>query len=715
MKKIALVVFLFMPFVAFAASKADSAFQLDSIPDWGFLFDKGWTFHAGDNKNWAAPAFDDSSWQNINPTLPIGQLPQMRKAQIGWFRLKLQVSKRLQGQMIAFQVYQIGASEIYLNGKLIWKYGKVSSDYKQEETFNPNGRPLTIQLGNEPEQIVAVRYSFNSQNWYKGHGDEVFFLVIKRPEFAWVDYDSTADYFTHRCLVLGVFAILCLLHFSIYLTYRERKINLYLSLLNLAGVCCFANGLMWHFLSNANFKFADGSLFMVAAPFSFIILLLMVHDLFDHPKKLQFKLLVALCILVIPFEFLPDYGHTEVYLGSCGILVYIEITRISIIAFKRKKPGSTLFLCGQSIAFLSFFSFNVIDIFGLNLPYNLTLIIVDITFLTPSVVFSILLGREFSKTNISLKQQLRQVEELSEKTIAQEIEKQNLLASQNEMLENQVSERTHELSQSLKNLLQTQSQLIQSEKMASLGELTAGIAHEIQNPLNFVNNFSEVSKELMVELGDELDKGDVSEAKIISQDVIQNLDKIVHHGKRADAIVKGMLQHSQNGSGTKELTNINALADEYMRLAYHGLRAKDKSFNAELVMNLDQQLPKINVVPQDIGRVLLNLFNNAFYAVNQKAKTAGPDYKPTVIVETFFLPLQGVGGLKIKDNGPGIPENIKDKIMQPFFTTKPTGEGTGLGLSLTYDIVVKGCGGSINFDTKEGDFTEFTIKLPANT
>jgi signal transduction histidine kinase len=246
--------------------------------------------------------------------------------------------------------------------------------------------------------------------------------------------------------------------------------------------------------------------------------------------------------------------------------------------------------------------------------------------------------------------------------------------------------------------------------MASLGELTAGIAHEIQNPLNFVNNFSEVSKELLGELKDELDKGDIEEAKVISNDVIQNLEKINHHGKRADAIVKGMLEHSRTSSGKKEPTDINKLADEYLRLSYHGLRAKDKTFNAEMLMRFDPALPKINIIPQDIGRVLLNLFNNAFYAVNEKAKTAGADYKPEVSVTTA-LENESVK-IVVKDNGIGIPDAIKDKIMQPFFTTKPTGEGTGLGLSLSYDIVVKGHGGTISVNTKENEFTEFTVSLP---
>jgi len=277
-------------------------------------------------------------------------------------------------------------------------------------------------------------------------------------------------------------------------------------------------------------------------------------------------------------------------------------------------------------------------------------------------------------------------------------------------MEELVALRTEELSQSLKELKQTQSHLIQSEKMASLGELTAGIAHEIQNPLNFVNNFSEVNREMIDELKEELKTGNIDEAIAIADDIGQNEEKIKHHGKRADAIVKGMLEHSRSRSGQKEPTDLNAMADECVRISYHGLSAKDKSFNAGIVTCFDEKLPKINVVQQDISRVLLNLFNNAFYAVNQKAKIAGGAYKPEVSVTTSVENGQVV--MKVKDNGVGIPDAIVDKIMQPFFTTKPTGEGTGLGLSLTYDIVVKGHGGSIQVNSTEGEFTEFVVSLP---
>ncbi|MCB9054478.1 MAG: GHKL domain-containing protein [Chitinophagales bacterium] len=270
-----------------------------------------------------------------------------------------------------------------------------------------------------------------------------------------------------------------------------------------------------------------------------------------------------------------------------------------------------------------------------------------------------------------------------------------------------------QIEQAYEELKSTQAQLIQSEKMASLGELTAGIAHEIQNPLNFVNNFSEVNKEMIIELKNEIDKGNFDEVKIIANDIEANEDKIIHHGKRADTIVKGMLQHSRTSSGEKEPTDINALCDEYVKLAYHGLRAKDKSFNAKFETNFDNSIQKINVVPQDIGRVILNLINNAFYAVNERQKAErltqnAEGYEPTVIVSTKKE--DGKVIISVKDNGNGIPASVKEKVFQPFFTTKPTGEGTGLGLSLSYDIV-KAHGGDIEVESMEGEGTVFTISL----
>ena len=295
----------------------------------------------------------------------------------------------------------------------------------------------------------------------------------------------------------------------------------------------------------------------------------------------------------------------------------------------------------------------------------------------------------------------------------QKAEAQALQAKQ-DLIEIKIARKKAE--EAFSELQATQKQLIQSEKMASLGELTAGIAHEIQNPLNFVNNFSEVSVELIKEMVDEVEKGNTVEVKEIAADLVQNLEKINHHGKRADAIVKGMLQHSRTTSATKVPTDINKLADEYLRLAYHGLRAKDSSFNATLKTDYDERIDKINVIPQDIGRVILNLITNAFYVVDEKKKSGIPGYEPIISVSTKLSPLlgRGVGGevsITVKDNGNGIPQKILDKIFQPFFTTKPTGQGTGLGLSLSYDIV-KAHGGELKVETKEGEGSEFIIQLP---
>jgi len=275
------------------------------------------------------------------------------------------------------------------------------------------------------------------------------------------------------------------------------------------------------------------------------------------------------------------------------------------------------------------------------------------------------------------------------------------------------------LESTLANLKSTQSQLVQSEKMASLGELTAGIAHEIQNPLNFVNNFSEVNQELISEMVEEVDKGNTAEVKVLAKDIKENEEKIIFHGKRADAIVKSMLQHSRSSNNKKEPTDINALCDEYLRLSYHGLRAKDKSFNATMKTDFDETIGTINIISQDIGRVLLNLITNAFYVIDEKKKQIvdarlpdGQEYEPTVSVSTKKV--NGKLEIKVADNGNGIPPKVLDKIFQPFFTTKPTGSGTGLGLSLSYDII-KAHDGELKVETKENEGSTFIILLPNNS
>jgi signal transduction histidine kinase len=293
---------------------------------------------------------------------------------------------------------------------------------------------------------------------------------------------------------------------------------------------------------------------------------------------------------------------------------------------------------------------------------------------------------------------------------ADHMQRRRVIMKERAMIRDRELKQAREIERTYRELQTTQQQLVHSEKMASLGELTAGIAHEIQNPLNFVNNFSEVSVDLLKDLETEISNENKEEAITLVTDLQQNLQKIGFHGKRASSIIKGMLEHSRANSGTKENTDLNLLALEYIRLTYHGFKAKDKSFNGYFMTDFDEELPQVRIVPQDIGRVLLNLFNNAFYAVASKSKQVKNGYSPTVTVSTKQINKRVE--IRVKDNGEGIPEHLLGKIFQPFFTTKPAGEGTGLGLSISFDIITKGHLGEMKVETKEGEWTEFIITLP---
>ncbi|GAA4399158.1 hypothetical protein GCM10023187_10580 [Nibrella viscosa] len=411
-----------------------------------------------------------------------------------------------------------------------------------------------------------------------------------------------------------------------------------------------------------------------------------------------------------------DYqnGVLWIEIGST-IVMTTEALRVTVVAVRQKHRGATILLVGMvcsltglSLRYLSMFT----PIFATLVPFSTTDIYSN-TFETFGTLciplsLSVYLATEFAFTSKSLAAQLAAVKQLSAQTLAQEQEKQLMLTQQNETLEQKVTERTAQLQHSLDTLKTTQAQLIQKEKMASLGELTAGIAHEIQNPLNFVNNFAEVSVEMADELQQSLQKGEVTNAADLSTELRENMTYIVENGQRAAAIVRSMLEHSRSSTGERRPTNLNELADEYLKLAYHGMRAKDPDFQVQLCTQFDEEIQPVIVAPQDMGRVLLNLYNNAFYAVRQK-QSQQVDYQPQVMVCT-----QQVNGhveLRVKDNGVGIPDSIRGKVFQPFFTTKPTGQGTGLGLSLSYDIVTKGHGGEMIIESQEGQGTTCVVTI----
>lgn len=422
------------------------------------------------------------------------------------------------------------------------------------------------------------------------------------------------------------------------------------------------------------------------------------------------KYLLFACIALMIISLFFNKSQPVVKWISHLPLLYLMAVLFFKKEFSKAKP---MLLAVAPFAVLSLFS-DIARQIASN-QYNVWKNIID-TALVFSLIWMVIMW-------IVTNKQRKALENERIKTKLEEEQKKQIEVMKGQ-LEVQVAQRTaeltlqkEELQHTLEELKSTQAQLIHSEKMASLGELTAGIAHEIQNPLNFVNNFSEVSTELLKEMVDEINKGNHQEVKSIANDLVGNLEKINFHGKRADAIVKGMLQHSRTSTGKKEPADINHLCDEYLRLAFHGLRAKDKTFNAKFETEFDPNAGKINMVAQEIGRVILNLINNAFYSVNEKKKLNLTGYEPIVTVSTKRLKDADGNDLveiRVRDNGKGIPKDIIDKIFQPFFTTKPTGQGTGLGLSLSYDIVTKEHQGKIRVESKEGEWTEFIVQLAEN-
>jgi len=684
---------------------------INSIPADGILLNKGWKYITGDNTDYAKPEYDDKNWQPINPTLDIHDLPQIPKSGIIWFRLHFFLDSNLSKKQLALIIQQSGASQIYLNGSLINNIGVFDTDPVKVKAYDPMGWPIALPVKNAGQQILAIRYSLQPGVKYTAifaSHNYAFFASINTLQAANRNLQQIIFFLQGPTFFLiGIFFILAVLHLSFFLFYRSQKANLYFCLYALFTNAGFIGLSSYGYTHWVQYKFYTFNLAVDITYIGFLLMVTAIYRILEQKRGILYFTLVMLGIACIVATALPGYWGWNIGNPLLISLSNLEITRISFIAVKKKKRGAWIMAVG-CLCFLIFFG----TFLGIGHQGQLdvfTEFSFLIGFLSIPVTTSVYLGSDFAFTNRLLRQKLLEVEELSRKTITQEKEKQQILLSQKEILEQQVTERTAELKHSLDELKSTQAQLIHSEKMASLGELTAGIAHEIQNPLNFVNNFSEVNNELIDEMNDEKD---INEIKAIASDIKQNNEKISYHGKRADAIVKGMLQHSKQTKGIKEPTDINALCDKYLRLSYHGMRAKDKNFNADIKTEFDESIGKINIVPQDIGRVLLNLYNNAFYAVNEKSKNLSGHKDLTGLVTVQTKKLNDKIEIIVSDNGNGIPQNIVDKIFQPFFTTKPTGEGTGLGLSLAYDIITKEHNGSIKVESKEGEGSMFIIRLP---
>ncbi len=448
----------------------------------------------------------------------------------------------------------------------------------------------------------------------------------------------------------------------------------------------------------------------------FIVCLILANQLRKYTKVnslLQWEKLFKNALLFAVLLFATDVIQSANYITKWIWHLFLIALIVFPLKQKELRPLRMLMLAFVPFAFVSLLS-DLAQIISTGFFKTYEPMFKNATALTYIWMVALLFSQNRQRKAAEKERIKRQHEDELNRAIAiRKVELEALVAERT----TELTEQKEELQHALTELRATQSQLIQSEKMASLGELTAGIAHEIQNPLNFVNNFSEVNKELIEEMKTEIEKGNFEEVKALVVDIASNEEKINNHGKRADAIVKGMLQHSRTSSGQKEPTDINALADEYLRLSYHGLRAKDKSFNAILETDFDVSLSadkagigKISIVPQDIGRVILNLLTNAFYAVTEKKKLNIDGYEPVVTISTKQI--AGKIEIKVSDNGNGIPQKILDKIFQPFFTTKPTGQGTGLGLSLSYDIVTIGHGGELKVESIVGKGSTFIVRLP---
>jgi two-component system NtrC family sensor kinase len=699
---------------------AQSRVRIDSLPSDGLTINSGWRWHSGDNSAWASPNFDDTGWDTIRPNRNIVRQPHLKQMPQGWLRLTFLLDSTVAQTKLAFLINQTGASEIYLDGRLFQRLGKVGSDYQQQSAYSPTlGDAYLLPDLSVGQHVLAVRLSQHRPPWYVPKflyfNQSVFRLTLfpagnlTNQILSRVYIQTFGNY-----LLVGIFLMLGVIHFMYY-HYRRKRINLAFGLTMLFGSGCIVFIELVGLMSNPSINewlFLSQGLLVTL----FMVFLLVTYYIYLE-QPISWQLRVVAILLLIP-RLITGFVETTQLISITSMIAIVALfadgIRICIDAIRARRINARFMLTSiLSLVLILIVGGLISWWFSGRYPAsgNYTSSITNLLFfLILPVSFAIILAREYAQTNRNLEDRLTEVAQLSQ-------EKESILTQQNQILERQVTERTAELSQSLTELRETQQQLIHREKMASLGELTAGIAHEIQNPLNFVNNFADVSGELVQELKQELEKEDRDRERDLEDEILgdlaQNLQKISHHGGRAASIVRAMLDHSRTSTGQREPTDLNALTENYLSLSYHGLPVTDDSLKVQIITYLDPAVGNVMVVAQDIGRVLINLFNNAFYAVQEHWRTAPADFVPTVTVSTKRV--GEFAEIRVSDNGAGIPDAIREKIFQPFFTTKPTGEGTGLGLSLSYDIITKGYGGLLTLGNNAGGGATFLIRLPSDS
>ena len=672
-------------------------------------------YHAGDNPSWADPAFDDQRWEKgVDTWLPTESLPRQGWPGIGWFRFRMRMDPPLRSQSLGFILSHRGAVEVYLDGTLVYQSGTVGAS-RNEEVVYQDVNPFVLPLEAGREHVVALRYSsahlFNTvrARWQGGTGLQLY----------WGDLATMRHYQSITRLIeglyVGFFIAFSLLFGLLFVLYREERLFLYSALWNGCWALAVLIATEHMFMPDATWLMPFWGIWGVVVIGGSLALLRLLYAFFYPavPRMFYgFLILGGLTMILVALRY-----DNESYFALYFILLFVEILRIVVVALWKNKRWAWI----VGLGFLPIIVLGLIDMANelgwLVAPWAGTPFepgLIDIFFLSASL--SIYVGMRFADANRGLAQANRELREANQG-----------LDEANRTLEERVDERTAELRAS-------QAQLIQSEKMASLGQLTAGIAHEIKNPLNFVNNFASLSVELADELADELDvSADTPVAEIredlgeILADLKQNAVKINEHGRRADGIVKSMMEHARSTPGKRRATDLNALLDEYVNLAFHGMRAQHPGFTCDIERTYDETVSELELVPQEMGRVFLNLLNNAFEAVHMKMNgqhgisTSGNIDAPTRRdTENGFVPTVTVSTrrvtdsveIRVGDNGPGISKDLQKKIFEPFFTTKPTGKGTGLGLSLSYTVITQGHGGALTVSGEEGEGATFVVSLP---
>jgi signal transduction histidine kinase len=673
----------------------------------------GWLFKKGNDSSY----INGQGWQPLKPVQLSAKMADNNGRLEGWFRFRFKVDTSISNQPHYFYLGRNASFEVFLDGQKIAQVGNVNGVNRLEvESFEFERIPFYVKLISDKEYLLSIHmvdyvipakplltFKKDSLVLMSEVGELKNLFELNSVDFLKFHTENLSFMKKFLMAIMTVCIILALLFVLLFFfNTKEQQLLLFASLCLLVAFSILgATPYLLFVASPLDLQV----LFSYLADFCFIAILVLmpviIANIYHYSlSKYQYFLL----LILIVWDVYIHYDTADKSIVLIPTISFLLLLWIIIGTPKRFEGPNKVVMMGLLFTVLAQTSFGIVPNEWFN-GYHKYKLATLVSIYTLSFPVSLLIY-----TAMRFKQMIHEVEARAAEVIKLSEEKKEQALRQKEILQEEVNTQTAELRTTLANLQATQTQLIQAEKMASLGELTAGIAHEIQNPLNFINNFSEVNQDLLAELKTAVEKGDWDEVKLLAADVQANEDKITHHGKRADAIVKGMLQHSRHSTGQKEATDINALCDEYLRLAYHGLRASDKGFNAQLSTSLDPAVGVVDIMVQELGRVVLNLINNAFYAVHERKQKEGADFIPQVTITTQRVDDQIM--IKVADNGGGIPAAVREKIFQPFFTTKPTGKGTGLGLSLSYDIITKGHQGKIELETKEGVGTTFTIILP---